>query len=80
MKAREAKQPREIPEKKNDHAVDALRYLVCSRPENEWGGSDVPHTGPRTAAHTVPRDDDYTEREFLGSADDRFHPVLGDDW
>lgn len=79
MKAREAKQPREMPEKKNDHAVDALRYLVCSRPENEWAGSDAPVLIPRTSAHTVPVDD-YSERDFLGSDDDRYHPVLGDDW
>jgi hypothetical protein len=80
MKAREAKQPREMPEKKNDHAVDALRYLVCSRPENEWGGQDIPHFAPRTPSHTVPRDDGYTEHEFLGDVDERYHPVLGDDW
>lgn len=79
MKAREAKQPREMPEKKNDHAVDALRYLVCSRPENEWSGGDSPVLIPRTPSHTVPVPD-YSEREFLGNNDDRFHPVLGDDW
>lgn len=81
MKAREAKQPKEAPEKRNDHAVDALRYLVCSRPENEWiGGTDIPHSQPRTPAHTVPRDTAYTERDFLGDDNDKFHPVLGDDW
>jgi len=79
MKAREAKQPREQPEKKNDHAVDALRYLVCTRPENEWNPTGEPVV-PRVPAHTVPRDSDYSERVFVGDPNDEYHPVLGDDW
>jgi phage terminase large subunit-like protein len=79
MRAREAKQARDAPEKKNDHCVDALRYLVCSRPEDEFVGSSLdPVFRPVTPAHTVPVDD-YTEREFAVPSDE-YHPVLGDDW
>jgi hypothetical protein len=79
MKAREAKQAREAPEKKNDHAVDALRYLVCSRPENEWASSDVPHSEPRTTSHTVPRNEDYSYAEEFDRGDKLYHPVLGEE-
>jgi hypothetical protein len=33
---------REMPQKWNDHAVDALRYLVVSRPENDTGADPAP--------------------------------------
>ena len=80
MKAREAKQARDMPDKRNDHCVDALRYLVCSRPEGEFMGTsnDAFHR-PVTPSHTVPREEDYTVREFIRD-DEQYHPVLGDDW
>jgi phage terminase large subunit-like protein len=81
MRIRENKQARDAPEKKNDHCVDALRYLVCSRPEDEFLGSSLdPLHVPQTAAHTVPANENYTEREFLGAAHDEYHPVLGESW
>ena len=81
MRAREAKQARDAPEKRNDHCVDALRYLVCSRPENEFAGSNYdPVFRPVTPAHTVPADSAYSEKVFLGDPHDEYHPVLGDDW
>lgn len=80
-KVRADKNPKEEQHKKDDHAADALRYLISSRPELDTG-TQVPWTPPRnqgtSVAITKPSeliDDDLATVSSKGNYD----PNLGDD-
>lgn len=72
--------PLEEPMKKNDHACDALRYLLVSRPENDTGREASP-----TYLSTVPMSpsvgDAVHEYDYEPvNTGQGFHTILGDDW
>lgn len=68
--------PREAVQKYNDHAVDALRYLIVSRPENDSGSTPVePEFRPRASTYSTNRDEELYEQR-----PDSFHEILGYDW
>lgn len=72
---------REAPQKSNDHAMDALRYLVVSRPENDTGRDpepfDVRHILPNYSksapGYLYPAES--LEDDGIGD-----HWILGSDW
>jgi len=72
---------KEEPVKKDDHAVDALRYGLASRPEND-DGTEVPDfsTLPLGATDSVDPFKPYTDRELvkLGQSYKDYH--LGEEF
>jgi hypothetical protein len=49
--ANNARDPREAPVKKNDHGVDALRYVIMSSPSSYVGKARVDHRRPELTVH-----------------------------
>jgi phage terminase large subunit-like protein len=74
------KQPKDQPRKFKDHAVDALRYLVCSRPELEFRGLAGDVYAPFIVPRTTPADTEPIKYEDWGMNDDQPYSVLGDNW
>ncbi len=65
--------PRDAVTKYKDHAVDALRYLIVSRPENDTGSStEEPGYRPNVSSYSRDRDDFNQVQPF--------HEILGSDW
>lgn len=80
-RAASTKQPKDTPRKYKDHAVDALRYLVCSRPEMEYRGlAGAIYTPIPGIPHTVPIEDAKYSDFYNEKDNERYHPILGDDW
>lgn len=79
-RAASTKQPKDTPRKYKDHAVDALRYLVCSRPEMEFRGiAGEIYTPNPNVPHTVPAEGATAEDYYNEKQAERYHPILGDD-
>jgi len=77
-KNEETKESKDKPRKVRDHALDAERYLICSRPEEEFKGPAgnlyLPFAAPPQVSDVV-RESDYEMAESNGS-----HFILGEDW
>lgn len=69
---------KEEPHKKDDHAADALRYLIASRPENDTG-TEIPEIlGPRGASIPVDGPDRLVSSGWhTASSSLDYDPVLG---
>lgn len=80
-KSNDTKQAQDAPTKLNDHAVDALRYGICSRPEDEFStGAPSPLQFPAMNASTeAPVEVNYSY-EDLEPINSNFHVMLGDDY
>jgi hypothetical protein len=83
-KGNDTKEPQDAPNKVNDHAVDALRYGICSRPENEFFKADAsplqyPAIRAATGVPDTAPDEQYSYEELL-PVGDNFHVLLGDEW
>lgn len=78
-KSNDTRASKDNPNKINDHALDALRYGICSRPEFEFKGAAgnlfVPHLN--TVKSVMPGPVAY---EDYSPPDTGFHAILGDDW
>jgi phage terminase large subunit-like protein len=81
-KSRDDKNKKEEQHKKDDHAADALRYLIASRPELDTG-THIPSEAPKDlhgASEAVNKDNRIdTELASVGPAK-QYDPNLGDDW
>ena len=72
--------PRETPTKTNDHALDALRYLVVSRPENDTGLEPIPLDARAlvgTISTTLRDSDDLSAEDWEDAGTGTHHPILG---
>jgi len=78
-KSTETKEPKDKPRKVKDHAVDALRYLVCSRPEAEFTGPAGHLYLPFSAPVQVPGGP-VTEKDYYNEPNSEYHEILGDEW
>jgi len=79
----ESKAPKPGPKKVHDDAADALRYLVMSRPDDEFQGWAEEIRAPWLNASTTPteRDDGvYAYSDLEASQQSTVHQILGDDW
>ena len=75
------KQAKDQPKKVNDHACDALRYLIASRPEAEFAGAAGKVYFPMAVSPSTPPDgEDVYDKDFDPVDDNKFHPVLGSEW
>lgn len=85
-KTRDDKNKKEEPHKKNDHACDALRYLVSSRPQQVDDGSHVPAIILPDGANvpvSSPVDSEFgiTPEDFSGvNRPEGWDPELGTDY
>jgi phage terminase large subunit-like protein len=80
-KDRYEKNNKEEQKKKDDHACDALRYLVSSRPDGDTGEFVPPSPVYREATEAIPHNTPYIDREISEGAKrntNDFH--LGDEW
>jgi phage terminase large subunit-like protein len=78
-KNEESKEAKDKPRKVKDHAVDAMRYLVCSRPEEEFTGPAGHLYLPFAVSKQI--EDPVTEASYrLDSPNEGIHAILGDDW
>lgn len=82
-KDEQAKEKKEEPEKKNDHACDALRYLVASRPDGDLGGPVIQtRAGLQAVSTLMPGEryaEDWNETDSY-SSDMGYHDALGTEW
>lgn len=81
-KSRDDKNKKEEQHKKDDHAADALRYLIASRPELD-SGTHAPKSAPMDkhgATTAVSADDRYDDELTSVSTQKVYDPNLGDDW
>jgi phage terminase large subunit-like protein len=81
-KSRDDKNKKEEQHKKDDHAADALRYLIASRPELDTGAY-VPQAAPtdrRGASEAVKHDERYDDELMSIGSKAQYDPNLGDDW
>lgn len=73
---------KEEPHKRDDHAVDALRYLIASRPENDTG-TEIPVI-PESFGASIPVDggDRVVSSEWHSATSSKldYDPYLGNDW
>ncbi len=81
-KTNENKKSQDQPYKVRDDACDALRYLIMSRPDDEfegWAGEVfIPMTN---AAQYAPSEDgDYSYNDLSTAEQDVVHTILGEDW
>jgi len=83
-KTNETKKAMDQPKKVRDDACDTLRYLIMSRPEDEfegWAGEvrapfiNVAMTAPETEG-----EGDYSYNQLVGADSQMVHTILGDDW
>lgn len=80
-RSEETKEKKDQPKKVNDHAVDTLRYIVCSRPETEFAGAAGNLYFPLANSRTVDPETPVTEHSFdLPSNSQHYHAILGEDW
>jgi phage terminase large subunit-like protein len=86
-KANDTKKPQDQPKKTHDDACDALRYLVMSRPDDEfegWAGEVRANWRSMIqASKTAPEDHpsgDYSYNELQEFGDEGVHTILGEDW
>lgn len=79
-----SKQAKEAPNKVNDHACDALRYLIVSRPLNDTGHDPTPdYSAVARALGATPAIDplgplSYEDLDFQDN--NSYHVILGEDW
>lgn len=75
-KAETSKEPKTKPKKKDDHAADALRYLVMSRPPEDSGNGPLVEAGPpRIPGAQYPTDWQYDHRDSAAYDD-----YMGSEW
>lgn len=76
------KEAKDKPKKVKDHAVDTLRYIVASRPEDEFvkpaGNLYLPFGGMSVQMPSNPTE--VTEKHFDLANSESNHQILGDDW
>jgi len=76
------KEAKDKPKKVKDHLVDTLRYIVASRPEDEFvkpaGDLYLPFGGLSTQMPQNVRE--VSERNFESVNTELSHQILGDDW
>jgi phage terminase large subunit-like protein len=81
-KSRDDKNKKEEQHKKDDHAADALRYLIASRPELD-SGTHISKAAPvdkHGASTAVKHDDRYDDELTSVGTQKVYDPNLGDDW
>lgn len=81
-KSRDDKNKKEEQHKKDDHAADALRYLIASRPELD-SGSFTPKAAPidkHGASTAVPSGDRYDDELTSVTTKSVYDPNLGDEF
>lgn len=83
-KSREDKNKKEEQHKKDDHAADALRYLIASRPEID-SGSYIPNAAPvnkHGASEAITRPHELIDEDLqtVGRTQSIYDMNLGDDW
>jgi hypothetical protein len=81
-KSRDDKNKKEEQHKKDDHAADALRYLIASRPELDTG-THAPQPAPvdkHGATEAVSHDNRYDDELTTVGTPSVYDPNLGDDW
>lgn len=74
------KNKKEEQHKKNDHACDALRYGVASRPQMDTGTYVPEVSDPRGASVAVSPYSGYTDPDLARSTEDAVDSVLGSEW
>lgn len=84
-KSNEIKKPKDQAQKLRDDACDTLRYLVMSRPDDEFEGYAGEVRAPflEGSSHGyAPSEGPYSEAELLAPLQDEHvvHTILGDDW
>ena len=81
-KVRADKNSKEEQHKKDDHAADALRYLICSRPELDVG-TEYPRKAQNhvQASVAIMNPDELTDTELTSvGTKSEYDPNLGDEW
>lgn len=71
--------PKDVPLKRNDHAMDALRYGVCSRPAMDEE-IDIPFQNVLGLPVALNRDADWVTALAADNASSAIDDVLGADW
>ena len=81
-KHNESKKAQDEPMKVRDDACDALRYLIMSRPDDEFEGWAGEVRAPfLNSASTAPNESGaYSERQLIPAFSGGLHTILGDDW
>jgi phage terminase large subunit-like protein len=82
-KVRADKNPKEEQHKKDDHAADALRYLISSRPELDTGTElPVEKTKSYGASKAITKPNEMIDEELMsvGKPAATYDPNLGDEW
>lgn len=70
---------KDVPLKRNDHAMDCLRYGVCSRPAMD-GEVDIPFENVLGCPIALSQEVDWVKATQMENVSQAFDEVLGRDW
>jgi phage terminase large subunit-like protein len=76
----ETRNPKDEPVKKDDHACDALRYMVASRPVDDMVGLDERVLGPLGYSEALRSDRERVDTDLISVPDTPIDPYLGGEW